>query len=256
MASRLNMYLTYETLFENKTNNSMMEIVNIYYESDFIATVKLPEDIADKDFYLDFYTSGTRPVCCYKRGGILSPNLINDGDEYKVIFRDHRLQPGNLIVKFSYLSDDGLTLATRFNLPYKLTRNKSDVVPLPEINIVGSIDLPDVPDVPDVVEDFTPIVTPKSGSITTDNIKTMVLTFPSPISNFDGENVRLTKPFGSVWYLHAAEGIISEDKKTMTIKWDFAPTIGLTYTLELPTGCIVLENGAKNKETKIDYTII
>ena len=62
MASRLNMYLTYETLFENETNNSMMEIVNIYYESDFIATVKLPEDIADKDFYLDFYTSGTRPV--------------------------------------------------------------------------------------------------------------------------------------------------------------------------------------------------
>lgn len=237
----------------------MKEIVNIYYESDFIATVKLPEDIADKDFSLEFYTSGTRPVICYKRGGILSPNLIVDGDEYKVIFRDHRLQPGMVTVKFSYTSDEGLTLSTPFELPYRLTRNKSDVVPLPEINIVGTTDLPEEPEQPEepeVVEDFTPTVNPNSGNITADNIKTMVITFPSPISTFDGENVRLAKPFGSVWYDYAAEGTISADKKSMSIIWDFAPTVGLTYTLELPAGCIVLENGAKNVEVKIDYTVI
>ena len=42
----------------------------------------------------------------------------------------------------------------------------------------------------------------------------------------------------------------------MTIEWDFAPEVGLTYTLELPVGCITLDSGAKNNETKIAYTVI
>ena len=105
------------------------------------------------------------------------------------------------------------------------------------------------------VEYFTPDVNPVAGNVTTSQIKKMTITFPSPIETFNGSDVRLAKNFGSVWYEYAATGTISNDRLSMTIAWDFAPEVGLKYTLELPEGCITLENGDKNTETKVEYVI-
>ncbi len=107
-----------------------------------------------------------------------------------------------------------------------------------------------------VVEDFTPVVNPTAGNVTAEQIKTTVLSFESPIASFDGSNVGLRHQFGGPWYDYAATGTISEDKLSMTIVWDFSPTVGTTYTLKLPAGCIVLENGAKNLETNVVYTVV
>ena len=108
-----------------------------------------------------------------------------------------------------------------------------------------------------VVEDFTPVVNPTAGNVTVDQIKTTVLSFESPIASFDDSDVRYAKPlFGSVWCSVAGSYTISEDKLSLTINWDFSPEVGLTYTLELPAGCIVLENGAKNLFTQVAYTVV
>ena len=107
-----------------------------------------------------------------------------------------------------------------------------------------------------VVEDFTPVVNPAAGNVTAEQIKTTVLSFESPSASFDGSNVGLRHQFGGPWYDYAATGTISEDKLSMTIVWDFSPTVGTTYTLKLPAGCIVLENGAKNLETNVVYTVV
>ena len=106
------------------------------------------------------------------------------------------------------------------------------------------------------VEDFTPVINPTAGNVTVEQIKTTVLSFESPIASFDGSDVGLRYQFGGPWYDYAATGTISEDKLSMTIVWDFAPTVGTTYTLKLPAGCIVLENGAKNRLTEVAYTVV
>ena len=107
-----------------------------------------------------------------------------------------------------------------------------------------------------VVEDFTPVVNPTAGNVTVDQIKTTVLSFESPIASFDDSDVRYAKNFGSVWCSIAGSYTISEDKLSLTINWDFSPEVGLNYTLELPAGCIVLENGAKNRLTQVAYTVV
>jgi hypothetical protein len=107
------------------------------------------------------------------------------------------------------------------------------------------------------VDDFTPVVNPAAGNVTAEQIKTTVLSFESPIASFDNSDVRYAKPaFGSVWCSVAGSYTISEDKLSLTINWDFSPEVGLTYTLELPAGCIVLENGAKNLFTQVKYTVV
>lgn len=106
------------------------------------------------------------------------------------------------------------------------------------------------------VDDFTPVINPTAGNVTKEQIKTTVLSFESPIASFDTSDVRYAKNFGSVWYKAAGSYTISEDKLSLTINWDFAPEVGLTYTLELPAGCIVLENGAKNLFTQVKYTVV
>ncbi|MBO5749177.1 MAG: Ig-like domain-containing protein, partial [Muribaculaceae bacterium] len=105
-------------------------------------------------------------------------------------------------------------------------------------------------------DDFTPVVAPAAGDVTIEQIKTTVLSFESPIASFDDSDVRYAKNFGSVWCSVAGSYSIAEDKLSLTINWNFSPEVGLDYTLELPAGCIVLENGAKNLETRIDYTIV
>ncbi|MBR5788123.1 MAG: Ig-like domain-containing protein [Muribaculaceae bacterium] len=106
------------------------------------------------------------------------------------------------------------------------------------------------------VEDFTPVVSPAAGEVTAEQIKTTVITFPAPVASFDGSDVGLRHQFGGPWYDYAATGTISEDKLSMTIVWDFTPSVGTTYTLKLPAGCIVLENGAKNVATEVPYTVV
>ncbi|MBO7164490.1 MAG: hypothetical protein J6V60_00150 [Muribaculaceae bacterium] len=118
--------------------------------------------------------------------------------------------------------------------------------------IVLTYTLKDAP----AVEDFTPVVAPAAGDVTIEQIKTTVLSFESPIASFDDSDVRYAKNFGSVWCSVAGSYSIAEDKLSLTINWNFSPEVGLDYTLELPAGCIVLENGAKNLETRIDYTIV
>ena len=107
-----------------------------------------------------------------------------------------------------------------------------------------------------VVEDFTPVVNPAAGNVTKEQIKTTVLSFESPIASFDNSDVRYAKNFGSVWCSVAGSYTIAEDKLSLTINWDFSPEVGLGYTLELPAGCIVLENGAKNLFTQVAYTVV
>lgn len=106
------------------------------------------------------------------------------------------------------------------------------------------------------IEYFTPQLEPTVGDVTIDSIKRTTIVFPTPIESFDGSNVRFAKNFGSVWYDYAAKGTISEDNLSMTIDWDFAPEVGLTYTLELPEGCITLKNGDKNIDTKVEYKVV
>ena len=109
------------------------------------------------------------------------------------------------------------------------------------------------------VEDFTPVVTPAAGDITVDQMDVTVITFESPIASFDPGYVKYIKSIGSVWFDGVGEYTISEDKLTLTLNWNLVKgnyPVGSSYTLELPAGCIVLENGAKNLETHINYTIV
>ena len=109
------------------------------------------------------------------------------------------------------------------------------------------------------VEDYTPVVTPAAGDITVDQMDVTVITFESPIASFDPGYVKYIKSIGSVWFDGVGEYTISEDKLTLTLNWNLVKgnyPVGSSYTLELPAGCIVLENGAKNLETHINYTIV
>lgn len=106
-----------------------------------------------------------------------------------------------------------------------------------------------------VAEDSIPDIMPLSGQVTTNSIKTTTLYFETPIESFDPENVRYVKPFGSVWCGVAGSYTISENRLSMIINWDFAPEIGVNYTLELPEGCILFADGTKNIETNVIYSV-
>lgn len=88
----------------------------------------------------------------------------------------------------------------------------------------------------------------------TGDLKTTIINLDSPISSFNPEDVRYERQYGNVWCSVAGQVNISGDKLTITINWDFAPEAGVTYTLVLPKGCITLENGNKNEETRRPYT--
>ena len=110
----------------------------------------------------------------------------------------------------------------------------------------------------ETVEDFTPVVTPAAGDITVDQMNVTVISVDSPIVSFDDSYVRYIKAIGgNVWFVGSYK--ISDDKLTLTLNWDlikgnYPP--GTSYTLELPAGCIVLENGAKNLLTQVAYTVV
>ena len=122
----------------------------------------------------------------------------------------------------------------------------------PEFTLTYTIKAP-------VVEDFTPVISPAAGNITVDQMNETVITFESPIASFDPGYVKYIKSFGNVWLETMGEYTISEDKLTLTLNWNLVKgnyPPGTSYTLELPAGCIVLENGAKNLLTQVNYTIV
>lgn len=103
---------------------------------------------------------------------------------------------------------------------------------------------------------FIPKITPESGNISSEQIKRTTITAPSEIATYNFDEVKLSKNFGAVWFSVAGEATLSEDKKTITINWDFSPNLNTDYTLILPKGCIILENGDSNEESQTKYTVI
>ena len=110
----------------------------------------------------------------------------------------------------------------------------------------------------ETVEDFTPVISPAAGDITVDQMNVTVISVDSPIVSFDDSYVRYIKAIGgNVWFVGSYK--ISDDKLTLTLNWDLVKgnyPPGTSYTLELPAGCIVLENGAKNLLTQVAYTVV
>ena len=105
------------------------------------------------------------------------------------------------------------------------------------------------------IPDFTPTISPTQGEVSKEEIKTTIITLPSPVNTFDSSAVCFTKGEERIWHDYAATSTISDDRLSITIIWDFAPEAGATYTLCLPAECITLENKAKNSETNIEYFI-
>lgn len=99
-------------------------------------------------------------------------------------------------------------------------------------------------------------ITPESGNISSEQIKQTTIIAPSEIASYYFNEVKLSKNFGAVWFSVAGEATLSEDKKTIVIDWDFSPNANTDYTLVLPQGSIVLENGETNEESQTKYTVI
>ena len=105
------------------------------------------------------------------------------------------------------------------------------------------------------IQDFAPTVNPTQGEVSIDEIKTTIITLPSPVNTFDSSSVCFTNREEQIWHDNVATSTISDDRLSITITWDFAPKAGCDYKLLLPAGCIILDNGAKNVETEVTYTI-
>ena len=103
---------------------------------------------------------------------------------------------------------------------------------------------------------FTPEITPSGGEVTKDEILTTVVTFPSPVTSFDGSEVSFSDGNDFIMFEWSATGTISDDRLSLTIAWDFVVQEDKSYTLNLPSGCIVLENGEQNEQTSVEYTVI
>lgn len=261
----------------SKHNNPPTGRIN--FKSDFIVNILLNEKVGDRDFKIDFFTHPNKMVRFSRYNGVMSSNLkASNNGGVLAIFRKHELTAGRLQVEATFTTKTDLSPDGEMNdvLPittdYELVNDAGDMglMPVIELSLTqyfpstdndtdnddenddgGSVPTPIPP-----TEDFTPTVKPTAGAVTTETIKKTIIQFPSPIAEFNGSDVRYAKNFGSVWYDYGATGTIAEDKMSMTIVWDFAPEVGLKYTLELPAGCITLENGAKNLETKIEYKVI
>lgn len=103
---------------------------------------------------------------------------------------------------------------------------------------------------------FIPQITPESGNISSEQIKRTTITAPSQIASYNFDEVKLSKNFGAVWFSVAGQATLSDDRKSITIDWDFSPNVNTDYTLVLPQGSIVLENGDTNEESQTKYTVI
>lgn len=113
---------------------------------------------------------------------------------------------------------------------------------------------------------FVPEVTPAAGDVTVDELKHTVITLPAAWASFDNSidyyydqiyiNVERTSYTSQIWVNYAATITKSEDLKTIDIVWDFAPEDGAKYTLVIPAGNIVLEDGSINERVEVPYNIV
>ena len=241
------MILTYTLQEEEEVDNTVYDLTPVTIspangtevETLDVVYVQFPENVYDclwgaLDYSKDFVKVSDDKGNTYEA-------KLNKGeysDEYYIYVKD-ATQPGTYTIV--------VPKALVFDAEYADTFESGHANP--EFTLTYTLVAP-------VVEDFTPVVNPAAGNVTKEQIKTTVLSFESPIASFDTSDVRYAKNFGSVWYKAAGSYTISEDKLSLTINWDFAPEVGLTYTLELPAGCIVLENGAKNLFTQVKYTVV
>lgn len=103
---------------------------------------------------------------------------------------------------------------------------------------------------------FIPKINPESGNVTGEQIKRTTIIAPSEIASYDFNEVKLSKNFGAVWFSVAGEATLSDDRKSIVIDWDFSPNANTDYTLVIPQGSIVLENGDTSEESQTKYTVI
>ena len=245
------MVLTYTLQEEEEVDNTVYDLTPVTVspangsEVESLETIKLTFNY-DDSINLRFAAKNTGWITVTDEAGNNYDAYMDDNwDGYVgdyIIYVSGATQPGTYTVTIpkGTVADDSYMNKE----PYFLQGHAN-----PEFTLTYTIVAP-------VVEDFTPVVNPTAGNVTVEQIKTTVLSFESPIASFDDEDVRYIKPIGNVWCSVAGSYTISEDKLSLTINWDFAPEVGLTYTLELPAGCIVLENGAKNLLTQVAYTVV
>ena len=242
------MVLTYTLQEEEEVDNTVYDLTPVTIspangtevETLDVVYVQFPENVYDclwgaLDYSKDFVKVSDDKGNTYEA-------KLNKGeysDEYYIYVKD-ATQPGTYTIV--------VPKALVFDAEYADTFESGHANP--EFTLTYTIVAPQV-------DDFTPVINPTAGNVTKEQIKTTVLSFESPIASFDDSDVRYAKPaFGSVWCSVAGRYTIAEDKLSLTINWDFSPEVGLDYTLELPAGCIVLENGAKNLFTQVKYTVV
>lgn len=246
------MVLTYTLQEEEEVDNTVYDLTPVTVspangsEVESLETIKLTFNY-DDSINLRFAAKNTGWITVTDEAGNNYDAYMDDNwDGYVgdyIIYVSGATQPGTYTVTIpkGTVADDSYMNKE----PYFLQGHAN-----PEFTLTYTIVAPQV-------DDFTPVVNPAAGNVTAEQIKTTVLSFESPIASFDNSDVRYAKPaFGSVWCSVAGSYTISEDKLSLTINWDFSPEVGLDYTLELPAGCIVLENGAKNLFTQVKYTIV
>ena len=108
---------------------------------------------------------------------------------------------------------------------------------------------------------FAPIVTPVAGEVSAEELSHTTITLPAKFARFDKtiddyyNDIYFLSPEGKIWCQMLGHTSVGEDGLSIDITWDFTPTVGGEYTLVVPAGCITLDNGAKNVETKVTYTV-
>ena len=114
---------------------------------------------------------------------------------------------------------------------------------------------------------FTPEISPISGSVSAEDMKSVVVTLPDKFGYFDSN----ADPwYNDIYLSYMASGgykeeksakfyadiTVAEDGRSITIDWSkFSFESGVTYSMNIPKGYIVLDNGDKSDTTSIEYII-
>lgn len=114
---------------------------------------------------------------------------------------------------------------------------------------------------------FTPEISPVSGNVSAEDMKSVVVTLPDKFGLFDSN----ADPwYNDIYLSYMASGgykeeksakfyadiTVAEDGRSITIDWSkFSFESGVTYSMNIPKGYIVLDNGDKSDATSIEYII-
>lgn len=226
-------------------------IEKIYYKSDFVALIKLPESIGDNDVRIDLMTTGAEKVT------VKRAELYAKGDACAIILRAHGLRPGRLTATLTYqeeteYSDEPITKVLKWQLPVELTRDATDMADSGESG--GGSSAPITP------PNYELMVSPSAPNITVDQMDVTIIRTPTAIKSYDLSGVRYIKSvFGNVWFDGFGEAELSDDRKELTLTWNIVKgnyPAGTALTLEIPAGAIVLDTGAVNNEYKSPIIIM